>query len=74
MSREIHREWMVDDSCDPDTGVGYYFSRNYGSCAEVILLHDGTLVFDGLVRKVMIKNIGTENEQVVVEKGADLIV
>lgn len=73
MSKKIHQEWMIDESCD-ESEIGYFFSRNYGSCANVTLLHDGTLVFDGFQRKIVIKNIGTEREQVVIENAADLVV
>ena len=67
------KQWMIDESCDNDD-IGYFFSRNYGSCASVSLLRDGTLVFDGYCRKVVIKNIGTEREQVVIENAADLVI
>ncbi|NCW09666.1 MAG: hypothetical protein EBW40_07955 [Gammaproteobacteria bacterium] len=70
----VHQEWMIDDSTsDDDIGIGYFFSRNYGSAASVTLYHDGTLVFDGYHRKMVIKNIGTEREQVVIENAADLV-
>lgn len=70
MSKKVHQEWVVDESSEPND-IGYWFSRNYGSCAGVTLHADGSLVFDGLCHKVIIRNIGTENEQVVIENTTD---
>jgi hypothetical protein len=69
---KVHQEWLIDESCEDDD-IGYFFSRNYGGVASVTLLNDGTLVFDGYHRKVVISNIGTENECVVIENAADLV-
>lgn len=69
--KNVHQEWVVDESCDQND-IGYWFSRNYGSCAGVTLQADGSLVFDGLRHKVIIRNIGTENEQVMTENVLDL--
>jgi hypothetical protein len=68
---KVHQDWLIDESCEDD--IGYFFSRNYVSAASITLLNDGTLVFDGYHRKVVIKNIGTEREHVVIEKAADLV-
>lgn len=73
MAKKVHQEWIKDEFSD-EGEVGYFFDRNYSGGASVTLDNDGTLVFSGYNREVVIKNIGTKNEQVVVKNAADLVV
>jgi hypothetical protein len=68
-----NKQWIVSDYNEPGETT-YFFHRNYSGVAHVTLDTDGSIVFEGYQRKVIIRNIGTLKEQVVIEKAADLVV
>lgn len=70
---QVHKQWISDDFND-EGDVGYFFHRNYSGAAHVTLSNDGSLVFEGYNRKVVIKNIGSRDEKVIIENAADLVI
>ena len=73
MSKKNHTEWMKEDGFSEDD-IGYFFHRNYSGAANVTLDHEGSLVFEGYNHSVVIENIGTKDERVIIKNAADLVV
>ena len=73
MSKKDHTAWTKDDFSD-ESEIGYFFDRNYSGGASVTLDHSGSIVFEGYKHSVVIENIGTKDERVVIKNAADLVV
>lgn len=69
-----HTHWNADEGNDDDSVIRYFFDRNYSGGASVTLDHSGSLVFEGYNHSVVIENIGTKNERVIIKNAADLVV
>lgn len=66
----------VQSNFQEENEVLYFFHpvEGGGGQAYVSISNDGTIEFSGYHRKVVIKNIATENEKVVIEAAADVVV
>lgn len=68
-----NNQWLISDFNEPGETT-YFFHRNYSGAACLTMDVDGSIVFEGYQRKVIIRNIGTDKEEVVIENAADLVV
>lgn len=74
MSKKSHTQWHIDEVNDGELEIAYFFDRDYSGGASVTLDHEGSLVFEGYNHSVVIENIGTKDERVIIKNAADLVV
>jgi hypothetical protein len=67
------KQWIKSDFNEPGETT-YFFHRGCGGVAHVTLDTDGSIVFEGYQRRVIIRNIGTLKEQVVIGQAVDMVV